>query len=49
MIETERLIIFPSFREQMESCIVSEQDQEMKKALQQIMLGTVTSSEAQAL
>ena len=41
MIETERLIIFPSSREQLESYIASEQDQEMKKAYTEMLEGCI--------
>ena len=32
MMETERLRIYPATREQMETMIASEQDEELKKA-----------------
>ena len=39
MLNTERLRIYPASREQMEAMIVSEQDEELKKAYTEMLAG----------
>ena len=39
MLSTERLRIYPASREQMEAMIASEQDEELKKAYDEMLEG----------